>query len=84
MSDSVFNSMIDAAKEALDARVELFKAMFEDARGAPRLTKTQKLMEFQQFLSLPPAMQNIVMGKMLARGADPEKWFTERQKLMEA
>lgn len=81
--DAIFNTMIDAAKVALDARIEQFRTLFKEARGGPRLTKTQKILEFKEFLSLPPQMQNVVMGKMLARGGDPEIWFQDRQKLME-
>jgi len=81
--DAIFNTMIDAAKTALDARIEQFETLFKDARGGPRLTKTQKIMEFKEFLALPSNVQNVIMGKMLARGGDPEKWFEDRQKLME-
>lgn len=81
--DAVFNTMIDAAKTALDARIEQFKLLFKDARGGPRLTKTQKILEFKEFLALPPNMQNTVMGEMMARGGDPQKWSEDRQKLME-
>lgn len=81
--DAVFNTMIDAAKTALDARIEQFRTLFKDARGGPRLTKTQKILELKEFLSLPPQMQNTVMGEMMTRGGDPQKWFEDRQKLME-
>jgi len=81
--DTVFNLMIDAAKTALNARIEQFRTLFKDARGGPRLTRTQKILEFKEFLALPPQMQNTVMGEMMARGGDPQKWLEDRQKLVE-
>lgn len=79
-----YNMMIDIAGEAFDEMVERYGEMLEDARGSPRLTRRQKLQEYQDFLALPAELQNVVIGELTAGGVDPEKWITDRQRLMEA
>lgn len=79
-----FNFMIDAAREALAEMVERYTEMLEDARGGPRLTKRQKLQEYQEFLALPVEAQNRVIGELTTGGVNPEKWISDRQRLMEA
>lgn len=79
-----YNMMIDIAGEAFEEMVERYTEMLEDARGSPRLTKRQKLAEYQQFLELSPELQNVVIGELTAGGVDPEKWVMDRQKMMEA
>ena len=82
--ENSFNALIEAAKIALEAMVEQYKEMFEDAQGSPRLTNMQKQQEYQQYLSLPPELQPVVLGRMTEAGIDPETWVADRQRLMEA
>jgi len=82
--ENPFNALIESAKTALEAMVEQYKEMFEDAQGSPRLTKMQQRQEYQQYLGLPPELQPVVLGRMIEAGIDPEKWVADRQRLMEA
>jgi len=79
-----FNLMIDVAGEAFDALVQQYRELLEDARDGPRLTRRQKIQEYQQFMALAPEVQNRVIGELQAGGVDPEKWLADRQKLVEA
>jgi hypothetical protein len=82
--DNSYNMMIDIAGEAFDEMVKRYTEMLEDARGGPRLTRRQKLQEYQEFLALPSELQNVVIGELEAGGVDSEKWIIERQRMMEA
>lgn len=83
-NDNPFNMLIEAAATALEEMIEQYKVLFEDAQGNPRLTKIQQRQEYQEFLALSPELQAAVMGRMTEAGIDPEKWVTDRQKVMEA
>jgi len=83
VSENYFEMLVETAKEAFEGLVEDYKGLFEDAQIRPSLTDAQKLQELQEFQALPLMLQEVAMGRMRQQGIDPEKWLSDRQRLLE-